>query len=87
MARLSHGPRLSMIILLLRCTKNQGRTSTLGLMSRAAAGDPLELLGVLHSTERVEMVAAPLLMMMRLKTIELSIGRERALTETQMLIV
>jgi hypothetical protein len=72
---------------LLRSTKRQDRTCILGSVSgtRAVAGDPLELLGVLHSTERVEMVPAPLaslLMMMRLKTIELSIGRERALIET-----
>jgi hypothetical protein len=74
---------------LSRSTKRQDRTCILGSVSRtkAVAGDPLELLGVLHSTERVEMVLAPLaslLMMMRLKTIELSIGirRERALIET-----
>ena len=90
MASSSLGPRLSMIGLRLRNTRRQGRTcipDSVG-RSRAAAGDPLELLGVLHSTGRVVIViAAPYLMMMRLKIIELSIGKGRAPTETQMLAV
>jgi len=76
-----------MIILLLRGTRNQGRISTPGLVSRAAAGDPLELLGVLHSTKRVVVKVAPLLIMMTLRITEFSTGRERALTESQMMIV
>ena len=89
MAGSSLGPRLSTTYLLLRNTRRQDRTCIPGLVSKSktTARDPLDLLGVLHSTERVEMVAAPLLMMMRLKTTELSLGRERALTETQMLTI
>jgi hypothetical protein len=73
-----------MIEQLLRNTRRQGRTCILDLasQSRAAAGDPLEPLGVLHSIKRVVMVAAPLLMMMTLKTKKLSIGREGAPTES-----
>ena len=82
----NHGPRLSMIILLLRGTRNQGKISTPGFVSRAAVGGLLEQLGVVHSIERVVMAAAPLLMMMRLRIIGLSQGRERALIEAQMLI-
>jgi len=64
------GPRPNMIILLLRGIRNQGLISTPGLVSRAAVGDPLELLGVLHSIERVVMVVVSLLMMMRPNIIE-----------------
>jgi hypothetical protein len=53
---------------------------------QAVAGDPLELLGVLHNIERVVMVAVPLLMMMRLKITELSTGRGRAPTKSQMMM-
>ena len=70
MAGLSLGLRLSMTDLLLRNTRRQDMTCIPSLVSRsrAAAGDPLELLGVLHSTERVAMVTVvPLLLMMRLK--------------------
>ena len=68
----SLGPRLITTDLLLRNTRRQDRTCILGLVSRsrAAAGDPLELLGVLHSIERVVTVVVPLLMMMRPKIIE-----------------
>jgi len=70
MAGSSLDPRLNMINPRLRNTRRQGRTCIPDLVSssRAAAGDPLELLGVLHSTERVAMVTVvPLLLMMRLK--------------------
>jgi hypothetical protein len=72
MVGLSLGPRLSTTNPLLRNTIRQGRTCILGSVSRskAAVGDPLELLGVLHSTERAVMVAVPLLMMLRLMIIE-----------------
>jgi hypothetical protein len=88
MAKLSLCPRPSTIEQLLRNTRRQGRTCIpdLASRSRAAAGDPLETLGVLHSIKRVVMVAAPLLMM-TLKTTELSIGREGALTKSQMITV
>ena len=89
MADSSHGLRLSMTDLLLRNTRTQGRTCILGLVSRsrAAVGDPLELLGVLHSIGKAVMVAVYLLMMMRLKITELSIGRGRALIENQMTMI
>jgi len=50
----SLGPRLNTIGLRLRNTRRQGSTSIPDSVrrSRAAAGDPLELLGVLHSTKR-----------------------------------
>ena len=87
MAGSSLDQRLNMTNLRLRNTRRQGRTCILGSVSRSrvAAGDLLELLGVLHSTERVEMVAVPLLMMMRLKIIGLSQGRGRAPIESQMM--
>ena len=88
MASLSLGPRLRTIDLPLRNTRRQGRTCILGLVSRsrAATGDLLELLGVLHNTERVVMVVVPLLMMMmRLKIIGLSQGRGIAPIESQMM--
>jgi hypothetical protein len=78
-----------MINPLLRGTRKPSRTFTPPLVSRrrATAGDPLEPLGVLHSTERVVMVTVVLLMMMRLKITELSQGRGRALIEVQMMTV
>ena len=49
----SLGLWLSTTDLLLRNTRRQGRTCILGsvIRSRATTGDPLKLLGVLHSTE------------------------------------
>jgi hypothetical protein len=82
--RLEPRSRLSMTNLRLRNTRRQGRTCIPDSVSRsrAVAGDPLEPLGVLHSTERVVMVTVVLLlMMMRLMITELSQGRGRALTE------
>jgi hypothetical protein len=79
-----------MIGLHLRNTRRQDRTCIQDSVrrNRAAAGDPLELLGVLHSTRRVVMViAAPHLMMMRLKITELSTERGRALIESQMMMI
>jgi len=72
MAGLSLGLRLSMTDLLLRNTRRQDMTCIPSLVSRsrAAAGHALELLGVLHSIERVVTVVVPLLMMMRPKIIE-----------------
>ena len=88
MARSSLVPRPSMTPeLLLRDTRRQDRRCILGSVRRRAAGDLLELLEVLHSTERVVMVAAPLLLMMTLRITELRTGRERAPTESQMIIV
>jgi hypothetical protein len=88
MAGLSLGPRLSTTNLLFRGTRRQSRTCILDSVSRsrAAVGDPQELLEVLHSIERVVMVAAPLLMMMRLRITELSIGRGRAPAESQIMM-
>ena len=88
MARSSLVPRPSMTPeLLLRDTRRQDRRCILGSVRRRAAGDLLELLEVLHSTERVVMTAAPLLMMKTLRIIELRTGRERAPTENQMITV
>ena len=72
MAGSNLGLRLGMTDLLLRNTRRQDMTCIPSLVSRsrAAAGDPLELLGVLHSIERVVMVVVPLLMMMRPNIIE-----------------
>ena len=88
MAGSSIGLRLSTIDLFLRNTRRQDRTCIPSLVSRSrlVAGDPLELLGVLHSIERVVVVAVPLLMMMTLRIIELSIGRGRAPIESQMMM-
>ena len=87
MVGLSHGLRPKMITMLLRSTRKQSRIFIPLLVIKVVVGGQLEQLGVLHSTERVEMVtAAPLLMMMRLRIIELSTGRERAMTEAQILI-
>ena len=68
-----------------RNTRRQGRTCILDSVSksRAAAGDPLEPLGALHSIERVVMVIAAPLLVMKLRIIDLSIGKGRALIETQ----
>ena len=79
----SIGPRLSMTGLRLRNTRRQDRTCIPDSVSRsrAAARDPLEPLGGLHSTERVVMVIAAPLLVMKLRIIELSIGRGRALIE------
>ena len=73
------------MIQLWRNTRRQGRICILDLVSRsrAAAGDPLEPLGVLHSIERVVMVIAAPLLMMKLRIIELSTGKGRALIEIQ----
>ena len=57
MARLSLGPRPSTTTVFLRGTR-RSRIFTPILVSRRAAGDPLEPLGVLHSTERVVVTAA-----------------------------
>ena len=87
MARLSLGPTQSTTTVLLRSTKRQGRTCNPDPSSRRlAVGDPLELLGVLHSIERVVVIVVPLLMM-TLRILELSTGRERAPTESQMMTV
>ena len=86
MARSSLGPRPGMTTMFLRGTRKRSRTFTLASVSRRAAGGPLEPLGVLHSIERVVVIAAPLLMM-TLMIIGLSQGRERAQTEGQMVIV
>ena len=90
MAGSSPDPRLNTTNLRSRNTRRQGRTCILGSISRsrAATGDLLELLGVLHSAERVAMViVVPLLMMMRLKITGLSQGRGRAPIESQMMTV
>jgi len=88
MARSSLVPRPSMTPeLLLRDTRRQDRRCILGSVRRRAAGDLLELLEVLHSTERVVMAVAPFLMMMTLRITELRTGRERAPTESQMITV
>ena len=72
-----------MITMLLRSTRKQSRIFIPLLVIKVVVGDQLEQLGVLHSTKRVVMVAAPLLMMMmRLRITELSIGTERAPTES-----
>ena len=54
MVGLSLDPRLNTTNLLLRNIRRQGRTCILDTVSRSrvAAGDSLELLGVLHSTKR-----------------------------------
>ena len=88
MARSSLVPRPSMTPeLLLRDTRRQDKRCILGSVRRRAAGDLLELLEVLHSTERVVMAVAPFLMMMTLRITELRTGRERAPTESQMITV
>jgi len=55
-----------------RNTRRQGRTCILDSVSgsKAAAGDPLEPLGVLHSIDRVVMVIAAPLPMMKLRITE-----------------
>ena len=80
----SLGPSIGMIHL-WRNTRRQGRTCIPDLVSksRAVAGDPLEPLGALHSTERVVMLIAAPLLVMKLRIIDLSTGKGRALTETQ----
>ena len=57
----SLGPRLNTTGLRLRNTRRQGSTSIPDSVrrSRAAAGDPLELLGVLHSTKRGDGDSSP----------------------------
>ena len=66
-----------------RNTRRQDRTCILDSVSRSrtVAGDPLEPLGALRSTERVMMVIAAPLLMMKLRITELGTGRGRALTE------
>jgi len=73
------------MIQLWRNTRRQGKTCILDLVSRsrAVAGDPLEPLGVLHSIDRVVMELAAPLLVMKLRITDLSIGKGRALTETQ----
>ena len=86
MARSSLVPRPSMTPeLLLRDTRRQDRTCIPDLVSRSrvAVGDPLEPLGGLYSIERVVMVLAAPLLMMKLGIIELRTGKGRALIEIQ----
>ena len=80
----SLGPSIGMIQL-WRNTRRQGKACIPDSVSRsrAVAGDPLEPLGALHSIERVVMVIATPLLVMKLRITDLSTGKGRALTETQ----
>ena len=73
------------MIQLWRNTRRQGKTCIPNSVSRSrvVAGDPLEPLGALHSTERVVMVLAAPLLVMKLRITDLSTGKGRALTESQ----
>ena len=74
---MSLGPSIGMIQL-WRNTRRQDRKCILDSVSRSrtVAGDPLEPLGALHSTERVVMVIAAPLLVMKLRITDLSIKKE-----------